>query len=303
MDPLIEKKPSYQYGMVGRPGSNPVGVEPPYLPPTVQNAFGNGGSSGQGQGLSQSAAGGQVVIGGLGQVSGQASGPLGNVGGLAQACGPPGALGTDGGLGQTVTGGHGVVGNMLPIAHPANPSLIAGIGTEAAASGVYAAAAAAAASSNSRPSTGSSSQALGPLVSPAKSQGGYPPGLQTHGYGQAHSGPSSPRNSSVSSVLPSMGASSHQQQQRRTSFDPQATNSNDYEYQRYAGIGSASSSSSSMSGVANSSSQEAPLYDEEGRPFKMPPEKAPLVHLDGTLYQQPPSGGSRSGNAPPVYIE
>jgi len=195
-------------------------------------------------------------------------------------------------LGQTVTGGHGVVGNLLPIAHPANTSLIAGMGTAAA---VYAAAAATSSRpSSSRPSTASSSQALGPLVSPAKSQGGYPPGLQTLGYGQAHAGPSSPPNSSVSSVFPSVGASSHQQQQQQ-----QATNSNDYEYQRYAGIGSASSSSS-MGGAASSSSQEeAPLYDEQGRPLNMPPEKAPLVHLDGTLYQQPPSGS----RAPPAYIE
>lgn len=351
-DRLIEN-PSYQYGMVGKPSSNPVSLEPLSLPPAVPNAFGSGGS-GQGQGLSQSTAGGQFAVandGGLGQaigqvggqasgqVSGQASGPLANVGGLPQASGPPGALGTGGSLGQAVTGGHGVVGNLLPIAHTGNPSvvpLIAGVGNAAATSGAYAAATSARPSSSR--STESSSQALGPLVTPAKSQGGYPPGLQSwsHGYGQGHAGPSSPgkkrtngpgpsklslssttsvpsayshtsyntsdNNGSVSSVLPSMGAGSQQQQQqhRRTSFGPQATNSN----QHYGEIGS-SSSSSSMGGAAGSSSQEAPVYDEQGRPLNMPPEKAPLVHLDGALYQQPSRGDStrRSGNAPPAYIE
>jgi len=108
-------------------------------------------------------------------------------------------------------------------------------------------------------------------------------------------------NGRVSSILPSMGASSQQQQQqhRRTSFGPQATNSN----QHYGEIGS--SSSFSMGGAAGSSSQEAPVYDERGRPLNMPPEKAPLVRLDGALYQQPSRGDStrRSGNAPPAYIE
>jgi hypothetical protein len=35
----------------------------------------------------------------------------------------------------------------------------------------------------------------------------------------------------------------------------------------------------------------------------MPPEKAPLVHLDGALYQEPSGDGSRSGYEPPAYIE
>ena len=349
--PLLEK-PSYQYGMVGQPSSNPVTLDSP--PSTVQ--------TGQAQGFSQSTAGGQAVIGnngGLGQasgqvggqasaqVSGQTSGPLGNNGGLGQASGPPGAMGTDGGLGQTVTGGHGVIGNLAPVAHTGNPSLvplIAGIGTAAAASGVYAATTSSRPSS-SRPSTGTSSQALGPLVTSANPQGGYPPGLQTyvsHGYGQAHAGPSTPLNNnnnnnngpghtkplhssaagapsayrhtstkynaadnsgSVPPALPSMGASSHQQQHQRTPFGPQVTtNSTNYEYQRYPEIGS-SSSSMGDAGPSSSSSQEVPLYNEEGRPLNMPPEKAPLVHLDGALYQHPPQGNSRPRNEPPAYIE
>jgi hypothetical protein len=339
--------------MVGQPSSDPVTLE---SPPIVQNAFGNIGGTGQAQGFSQSTAGGQTVIhnGGLGQasgqvsgqasgqVSGQTSGPLGNNGGLGQASGPPGAMGTDGGLGQTVAGGHGVIGNLAPVAHAGNPSLvplIAGIGTAAAASGVYAATTSSRPSS-SRPSTGTSSQALGPLVTPANPQGCYPPGLQTHishGYGQAHAGPSTPLNSnnksdghtkpshsgaagvpsayrhtttnynagdnsgSVPPALPSMAASSHQQQHQRTPFGPQVTNSTNYEYQRYPEIGS---SSSSMGGAdPGSSSQEVPLYNEEGRPLNMPPEKAPLVHLDGALYQHPPEGSSRLRNEPPAYIE
>jgi len=47
------------------------------------------------------------------------------------------------------------------------------------------------------------------------------------------------------------------------------------------------------------------LYDGKGRPVDLPPEKAPLVHLDGGLYQEPlPSGNNpSSGNEPPAYIE
>jgi len=51
------------------------------------------------------------------------------------------------------------------------------------------------------------------------------------------------------------------------------------------------------------SSREVPLYDEHGRPLSMPPEKAPLVHLDGALYQEAPRNDSRSGYEPPAYIE
>jgi len=52
-----------------------------------------------------------------------------------------------------------------------------------------------------------------------------------------------------------------------------------------------------------SSSQEAPLYDEQGRPLNMPPEKVPFVHLDGALYQEHPEDDQRSGYEPPAYIE
>lgn len=286
---------------------------------------------------------GQTVIGNdgnIGQASSQASGQVSG-GGLGQASGPPGTLGTNSGLGQTVAGGHGVIGNLPPISHTGNLSpapLIAGIGTAVAASGVYATAASSRPSS-SRPSSGSSSQALGPPVTPANPQGSYPPGLQnrnvSYGYGQAHagtsdgpgqtklsvsstaSGPSAYNRSSwigssstnynagdnsgsLPPALPSMAASSHQpQHHRRTSYGPVAPNNTNYEYQRHPEIGS---SSSSMGGGAASSSQEAPLYDEQGRPSNMPPEKAPLVHLDGSLYQQPPRGGS-SQYEPPAYIE
>lgn len=324
--------------MVGQPTSNPVSLGPQHSLPAVQNAFGNSSGTGQAQGLPQSTAGQAVTgnDGGLGQASGQASGPLGNDGGLGQTSGAPGALGTNGGLGQTVAGAsHGV--NMPPIAHTGGPSLIplvTGIGTRAGASGL--AAATSSRPSSSRPSTGSSSQALGPLVTPAKPQGGYLPTLQSwntsHGYEQAHAGPSTPPNNttklSISSsattssayssgswmgnpptnhitgggvppILPSMEASVHQQQykqhHRRTSFgrvaSRQVTNNADY-------IGS-----SSVGGVG--SSQEAPLYDQQGRlsRLNLPPEKAPLVHLDGALYQEPPGDDPRSGNQPPAYIE
>ena len=234
------------------------------LPPTVQ--------TGQVQGFSQSTAGGQTVIennGGLGQASGQTSGPLGNNGGLGQASGPPGAMGADGGLGQTVTGGHGVVGNLAPVAHTGNPSLvplIAGIGTAAAASGVYAATTSSRPSS-SRPSTGTSSQSLGPLVTSANPQGdpgrtkpshssaAYAPLAYRHTWTNYNTGDNS---GSVASALPLMGASS------------------------------------SMGDAGPSSSQEVPLYNEEGRPLNMPPAKAPLVYLNDVLYQRPPEGNSRS---------
>jgi len=100
-----------------------------------------------------------------------------------------------------------------------------------------------------------------------------------------------------------MEASLHQQQDQqhhRRTFgrvaSRQVTNNADYEYQPYAGIGS-----SSLGGV--SSSQEAPLYDGRGRPLNMPPEKVPLVHLDGALYQESSGDDPRSGYEPPAYIE
>ena len=368
--PLLEK-PSYQYGMVGQPASNPVSLEPP----AVQHAFGNSGGTGQAQGPPQSIAGqtingndgglghasgqfggqvsgqasgqvsGQVSGQASGQISGQVSGPLANDGGLGQASGPSGALGT--GLGQNVAGAsHGVIGNMAPIARTGDPSLvplITGVGSRVGASGLLAAATSSRPSS-SRPSSGSSSQVLGPLVTPAKPQGGYLPTQQSwntsHGYGQAHAGPSTPPNNDVTTevsisrtastssayshsswigepstsyivddnsgsvppILPSMEASSHQQQQyqqhrQRTSFGrvPSRQVAN-YEYQPYADVGS-----SSMGGA--SSSQEAPVYDEQGRPLNISSEKAPLVHLDGALYQESSGDDPRSGNEPPAYIE
>ena len=293
--PPVEK-PSYQYGMIGQPSSNPDTLESP-PPPTIQ--------TGQVQGFSQPTAGGQTVIennGGLGQASDQTSEPLGNNGGLPQASGPPGAMGTDGVLGQTVTGSHGVVGNLAPVAHTGNPSLvplIAGIETAAAASGVYAATTS---SSSSRPSTGTSSQALGPLVTSANPQGdpghtkashpstAYAPLAYRHTWTNYNAGDNS---GSVASALPLMGASSHQQQHQPTPFGPQETNSTNHEYQRHPEIGS---SPSSMGDPGPSSSQEVPLYNEEGRPLNMPPEKAPLVYLNGVLYQRPSEGNSRSKN-------
>lgn len=335
--------------MVGQPTSIPVTLEPLRSPPALQNASGNSSSTGQAQGPAQSTAG-QAVIGnngGLGQAGGQVSGPLGNVGGLGQASGPPGA---DGGLGQTAAGAsHGVIGNMAPIVRTGDSflvPLITGIGATAGASGLHAAATSSRPSS-SRPSTGSSYQALGPLVTPAKFQGGYHLPTRSwstdHGFDeQAHAGPSTtpPNNNgaaskvsisslastssayshaswnsnsstnndnsgSVPPILPSMeDSSSHQQQYqqhlRRTSSgrgaSRQVTNNADYEYQPYTDVGS-----SSMGGV--DSSQEAPLYDERGRPLDMPPEKAPLVHLDGALYQEPPGDDQRSGYEPPAYIQ
>ena len=255
--------------------------------------------------------------------------------GLAAAC-------------QTVAGaGHSVIGGMPPIAHTGDPSLIpliTGIGTTPGAAGLLAVANSSRPAS-SRPSTGSSSQASGPLVTPANPQGSYLPTVQSwntgHGYEQAYAGPSTSRNNngnttklsisssasmssayshgswmgdtstihntgdnsgSIPPILPSMEASSHQQQyqQRRTSFgrvaSQQATNNAGYEYQPYRDGGS-----SSMGG--GSSSQEAPVYDEQGRPLNIPPEKVPLVHLDGALYQEPSTDDSRSGHAPPAYIE
>jgi len=111
-------------------------------------------------------------------------------------------------------------------------------------------------------------------------------------------------SSSIPPILPSMETSSHQQQyqqhHRRTSFgrvaSQQVTNNADYQYQPYADVGS-----SSMGG--GSSSQEAPVYDEQGRPSNMPSEKAPLVHLDGALYQESSGNDPRSGYEPPAYIE
>lgn len=348
--PLLEK-PSYQYGMVGQSTST-SSRQPLHPLPGVHNAFGNSSGAGPAQGPPQSTAGQGVVgnDGGLSQARGQVGRPLSNDGGLGQASGPPGALGTDRGLGQTVAGvSHGVIGNSMPfIAHTGDPSLIpliTGRATSVGASGLHAAVTSSRPSS-SRPSTGSSSQVPGPLVTPAKFHGGYLPTLQSwsssHGYEQAHAGSStSPNNNdrrlstsskastssvyshsswignsstnpitddngdSVPPILPSMEASSHQQQHQkrhqrnsrgRAASRRQVTNNADYEYRPYADIGS-----SSRGGA--SSSQEVPLYDEQGRPLNIPPEKAPLVHLDGTLYQEPPGVDPRSGYEPPAYIE
>ena len=335
----------------------------------------------------------QGPLGNSGQASGigqSTTGVSGTNGGLGQASGPPGTLGTDGGLGQTVVSGGGpsVVSNLPPISHAADPSLIplvAEIGAAAVGSGIYAAATSS--RHSSRPSTGSSSQVLGPLVTPATPQGSYPSALQnwnaSRGYGQAQAGPSTfpnnygndaPRPSfgsvastgsaySTSSLigdssgppnLPSMGASSQYQQQHHrhtSSFSDsggsggppnlpsmgassqyqqhhrhtssfgrvaslQVANNTDYGYQPYAEAGSPSfsrsvSAGAGIGGGSSSSSsprqqqqqQQAPLYDGKGRPVDMPPEKAPLVHLDGGLYQEPPSRNPNSANEPPAYIE
>ena len=311
--------------MVGQPTSNPVSLDPQHPLPAVQNAFGNSSGIGQAQGPPQSTAGqgimgndgglgqasgqaggqlsGQVSgqasgqVGGQvsGQVSGQASGPLGYNGGLGQASGPPGALGTDGGFGQTVAGtGHGVIGNMPSIAQTGDPSLvplIIGTGTAASASGLLAAAAISSRPSSSRPSTGSSSQALGPLVTPANPQGSYQPTPQSwntsHGYGQASAGPSTvPKNNGTTTKL---------------SISSVASASSAYSSASWMGNSSSSRNAGDNNrGGGASSSQEAPLYDEQGRPLNMPPEKVPLVHLDGALYQD---DDSRSGYEPPAYIE
>ena len=300
-----------------------------------QNTFGNGSGTGQAQGLPQSTSD-QAVVGnggGLGHANGQTSvqvgGSLANGGGMGQASGPPGALGTNG-------ASHGVISNIPPVVYTGDPSLVPLIQRrltiEGSSSGLLAAAPTSrfSPSPSSRPSSsGTSSQVLGPLVTSTRQSW-----ITNNGYAQAHSGPSNLQKnngsklsiSSVAStssaysnsswvgdpstkpvtddngnnvppVLPSMEASSHQQQQdpRRDSFGRvltvrQVINNADNEYRPYSG-------SSSMGGVR--ASQEVPLYDERGRPLNMPPEKAPLVHLDGALYQDQ----RRSGYEPPAYIE
>ena len=240
-------KPSYQYGMVGQPNSDPFSLEPQHSSPGVQNAFGNSSGTAQVQGPPQSMTGqtafgndgglgqasGQVGGQASGQVGGQASGqvggqvsgqvggqfggqvggPLVNDGGLGQASGLPGAMGTDGGLGHTVAGAsHTGDPNLVP--------LITGLGITAAtagAAGLYAAATSSR-SSSSRPSTGSSSQVLDPFATPTPtiSRGGYhlPTRNTSHGYGQAPAGLSAPPNNitnklSVSSVASTSSAYSH----------------------------------------------------------------------------------------------
>ena len=319
---LIEK-PSYQYGVVGQPNSALVNAG-------GQNAFGNGSGTGQAQGLPQSTAD-QAAIGnggGLGHASGQSSGLLGNGGGFGQASGLSGAS-------------HGV--NMPSTAYTGDPSLIPLIQRrltiEGASAGLLAAASSP--SPSSRPSSATSSQVLGPLVTSTRQSW-----ITNHGYAQAPSGPSTLRKNnngsklSISSVastssaysnsswvgdsstnpvtndngnnvpqpiLPSMEASSSHQQQdpRRDSFGRvltvrQVTNNADHEYRPYSGVGS-----SSLGDGGVRSSQEVPVYNEQGRPLNMPPEKAPLVHLDGALYQEPstPRDRLRSGYGPPAYIE
>ena len=113
------------------------------------------------------------------------------------------------------------------------------------------------------------------------------------------------------SVPPIPSSSRQQQQQHRggnsfgRSAPRQVTNNNnaDYEYSPYADMGRGSSSMGGGASGGASSSQEAPVYDERGRPLNMAPEKAPLVHLDGALYQERSGEDSRSGYEPPAYIE
>jgi len=297
--PVLEK-PSYQYGMVGQSVSNPVSQRPLQSPPNVQNTFGNSSGVGQTQGLPQSTTG-QAVIGNdgslgqaSGQVGGQIGGPLGNGGGSGQGFGPPGALGTNGGLGQT---GHGVVISNMP-------PLITGITSIAGASGLLAAATSARSSSS-----GTSSHALGPPVSPARSQGGYLPireswNTTSHGYGQALAGPSTPppnnNNGRVLTKRPSV-ASTSSAYSRSSWVGESSTNPIADDNRR----GSAPPILPSMEGSSRQQQyqREAPLYDEQGRPRNMPPEKSPLVHLDGALYQEPHRSDSRLENEPPAYIE
>ncbi|KAF8808970.1 hypothetical protein BYT27DRAFT_6529697 [Phlegmacium glaucopus] len=111
-------------------------------------------------------------------------------------------------------------------------------------------------------------------------------------------------SSSGAPSLPSMGAIHSSNQQQKHPHRPfgrvpslQVTNNTDYDYQPYTEIGSSSLS------MGSGPSQQAPSYDGKGRPLNMPPEKAPLVHLDGGLYEEPPSSGPRTANAPPAYIE
>ena len=256
-----------------------------------------------GQGIGQTATGnlgqgvGQATVGNLGQGIGhgafgydggvsQAIGPaqpaaIGNDGGVSQAIGQaqPAAIGNDGGLGQGI--GQGVYGNDgglgqaigNPSAHTGDPSvipLLAGIGAAATASGIYAAATTRRRSSTrSRPST-ASSESIGPPVvpAPAKSQVSYLPTNwnANHEFGQAYAGPS-------------------------TSASVQVTNNTD-EYDPFADM----DASSSINFLV-----QAPTYDGKRRPLNMLPEKAPLLHLDGSRYQQPSTNRPRSENGPPAY--
>ena len=118
-------------------------------------------------------------------------------------------------------------------------------------------------------------------------------------------GEGSSSSGGVPGILPSMGAaaSSSQQRPRHTSFSRlplQVTNNSDDEYQPYTDTGP---SSFTMGASSSSNSDQVPSYDGKGRPSNMLPEKAPIVHLDGALYQQPPRGGPRAETAPPDYME
>lgn len=281
--------------MVRRLSFNPASLQP--SSPAVQNAFGSDGGNGQVQGgiLSNDAGLSYPAVGG------QPQGALGRS--------PTSSYGNDGGaLGRNLSANHNTVGNLSPIAHTSDFSRIPLLGTAAATTPSR--------PSSSRPSTGSSSHApFGPLVTPAIHQGGYPPALQnwnaTWNANHEYADPSTPSNintpwttsddgngsvGGVSPILSPIGRSSsqyqHYQQHQRSRV---ASNNTNYEYhQSYVEMDSPHPSSFS---------QEAPSYDEQGRPLNnIPPEKPPLVHLDGALYQQPRASSS-SGNEPPAYIE
>ncbi|KAF8912173.1 hypothetical protein CPB84DRAFT_760336 [Gymnopilus junonius] len=156
-----EPKP-YTYGLVGQnPATNPIGT-PPSSPPPMQQAVGLEG--------------------------GQAIGPQSQQPSTSNSVGPYQSSGNEIGQQPSSTGNDvGRVPNQPPLQHLRNPSLtplLAGVGAAAAAGGAGAALTASNTRPNSsRPSSSASSQLMGPLVTPAQTQGyvpnsTYPPALQ-----------------------------------------------------------------------------------------------------------------------------
>ncbi|KIM48664.1 hypothetical protein M413DRAFT_21015 [Hebeloma cylindrosporum] len=70
----------------------------------------------------------------------------------------------------------------------------------------------------------------------------------------------------------------------------------------YYAEGSSSGAGPSSSSAAASNSSAFAAADGKGRPLNTRGEKAPIVHLDGGLYQQPVPG-VQTGPAPPAYTE
>ncbi|PPQ99214.1 hypothetical protein CVT24_009233 [Panaeolus cyanescens] len=72
-----------------------------------------------------------------------------------------------------------------------------------------------------------------------------------------------------------------------------------------SGAGASGSGSGSGLGAAGASSSAAAAaaVDGKGRPINTLGEKAPLVHLDGGMYQEPAPGQLPAGAAPPAYGE